>query len=469
MFPNSLPIQQDIGKFGLMRPQGIASISHPASSILLQYSTTGCPVDTGLDWTHHQIITALKRRPHISAKEPAAKEYLLKETKEKIQGGYMNIIKWGDIKHIYPKNLKISPVAMIPHKSRSYRCILDLSFQLKVNNKKIDSVNMGTKLQAPQKAMSYLGSVINRLIYLLADNYNKNVPFIFSKCDVKDDFWRMVINLRDAWNFAYVIPSTNRINNIDDIELAIPHALQMGWAESPPYFCSATETDRDVIQTYFTTRRYIPPHPFEHHLTKHIHQHHKSTTPSTSQTMFEVYVDDFIAATNNITVEHTKKMARAILHGIHAIFPPPTVTGHKGEDPISIKTLQQLEGMFATEKEILGWVFNGKDFTIALPTDKCDIISNTITSTLKHNTIQRNNLEKLQGKLVHAATGISGGRGLLPPLYRAVASQKDVIIINNNLKACLQDWKTLLKQIGSRPTSVLELVPRDPEFIAYVD
>ena len=59
-----------------------------------------------------------------------------------------------------------------------------------------------------------------------------------------------------------------------------------------------------------------------------------------------------------------------MLHGIHSIFPPPTITGHSGVDPISLKKLQQGEGMFTYIKEILGWKFNGKNFTLELPTEK---------------------------------------------------------------------------------------------------
>ena len=59
-----------------MWPRGLAAISHPASKLLLQYSSTGCPVDTGPNWSHQQITKALIRGPHISAKEHNAAKYL---------------------------------------------------------------------------------------------------------------------------------------------------------------------------------------------------------------------------------------------------------------------------------------------------------------------------------------------------------------------------------------------------------
>jgi hypothetical protein len=33
--------------------------------------------------------------------------------------------------------------------------------------------------------------------------------------------------------------------------------------------------------------------------------------------------------------------------------------GHAGQDPVSIKKLKQGDGLWATRKELLGWVFNG--------------------------------------------------------------------------------------------------------------
>ena len=70
---------------------------------------------------------------------------------------------------------------------------------------------------------------------------------------------------------------------------------------------------------------------------------------------------------------------------------------------------------------------------------------------------------------MHASLGIPGGRGLLLPLYRAVATQQEKITISKNLNQCFKDWKLLIKAISKRLTSVLELVPHDPHYIGYVD
>ena len=72
----------------------------------------------------------------------------------------------------------------------------------------------------------------------------------------------MVVNNNDAWHFCYMItpePGTP----IEDILIVVPHSLQMGWRESPPYFCAATETARDVIQDMFITLPPLSHHPLE--------------------------------------------------------------------------------------------------------------------------------------------------------------------------------------------------------------
>jgi hypothetical protein len=49
-----------------------------------------------------------------------------------------------------------------------------------------------------------------------------------------------------------------------------------------------------------------------------------------------------------------RRVARATLHAIHAIFPPPVVSRHVGgKDPISRKKLEKGDARFDIEKEIL--------------------------------------------------------------------------------------------------------------------
>ena len=73
---------------------------------------------------------------------------------------------------------------------------------------------------------------IFRLIDAVAHANPQDGDIRFSKLDVKDGFWRMNVEEGAEWNFAYVLPG----GHPDDPELVMPQALQMGWAESPPFF-----------------------------------------------------------------------------------------------------------------------------------------------------------------------------------------------------------------------------------------
>ena len=169
----------------------------------------------------------------------------------------------------------------------------------------------------------------------------------------------MVVPADEEWNFAYVLP---KLHPDEPVQLVIPSALQMGWCDSPAYFCAASETARDVAETLMKApvgsldqnpleRFLVPP---ENWPDADIEQHAASFTH-----LLEVYIDDFIqlAQTNDPT--QLTHLSRALLHAIHSVFPPPAVTGHAGEDPVSLKKLQQGDGTWETKKEILGWVFDG--------------------------------------------------------------------------------------------------------------
>ena len=101
----------------------------------------------------------------------------------------------------------------------------------------------------------------------MADNYDPDKPFVFSKLDIKDGFWRMVVLAADAWNFCYVLPAGDgKPVDIDNTEIVLPHALQMGWCESPLFFCAALETAREVIRLLVRQQHELPPHPFENQM-----------------------------------------------------------------------------------------------------------------------------------------------------------------------------------------------------------
>jgi hypothetical protein len=79
-------------------------------------------------------------------------------------------------------------VAAIPHKSRTYRSILDLSFSLRLEDGGIiESVNNTMEKWAPRGAIDQLGHLLKRLIHAFAEADNDAV-ILMAKWDIQDGF-----------------------------------------------------------------------------------------------------------------------------------------------------------------------------------------------------------------------------------------------------------------------------------------
>ena len=192
--------------------------------------------------------------------------------------------------------------------------------------------------QSKAEEMFQLGITLRRLIATMVDHHDPDLPFLFSKPDIKYGFWCIAVRNEDAWNFCYVPPSLTPVSSIDDIKIVVPNSLQMVWYEIPPFFCYSTETAREIILKWIDIGKPLPPHPFEHILIQQMQQHPTQPYSSTTfVTIIEVFVDNFIANTKNHNIDHLTHVSRCLLHGIHSIFPPPEVINHLGEDPISNK------------------------------------------------------------------------------------------------------------------------------------
>ena len=115
--PREKELKTAIGKIRSLVLPRIKALEHAAAALIQAYATEGCPTGCGPSWTKEHIEAAIKNGPHSSATEFEALKALQEETKEKVKNGYAKVIRYGDIINNLPEKLKISPVAMIPHKS----------------------------------------------------------------------------------------------------------------------------------------------------------------------------------------------------------------------------------------------------------------------------------------------------------------------------------------------------------------
>jgi len=457
-----------------MRPDP-AIQSHPAYPTLLRYATEGCPVQCGEPWSREHLEEAIERGPHISATSPEAAIFLHEEAREKEKIGHARIINWEDIKENPPPNLKISPIAAIEHKSRLYRSILDLSYKLRLRGVKMPSVNENTVPMSDHKAMEQMGQALWRLVAAIGNTNPHNGPIVFAKWDIKDGFWRLVVSEEDAWHFAYVLP---RLNATDPIQIVVPTCLQMGWCESPPLFCTASETARDVAQDLWDSETDLEPHPLEiYSIPNELNLPELTSVTSESMAnLLEVYMDDFFGMLQAPTIAELHKFTRSILYGIHAVFPPPGPSEDQTDEPISVKKLKAGDGLWSTQKEILGWLFDGVSRCMQLPNDKVSKIRAHLIHISRQKMIRLGELEKLNGRLMHATIGIPNGRGLLSPLIATIATKgkskfykNKLIRLNTETKQALRDWKELLRVSNLHPTPCADLLPATATYGGYCD
>jgi hypothetical protein len=184
-----------------------------------------------------------------------------------------------------------------------------------------------------------------------------------AKWDIKDGFWHLNAKTGDEWNFAYVLPQPPG----EPVKIVVPMSLQMGWVESPPYFCTATETSSNIATKYCKTEiGTLPIHKFDDLISGDDAVGELPETPVTNKLMrylIEVYVDDFMAIVIPTTRQDVTHVGRAVMHGIHNIF---LADDSNANDPISKNKLMKGEGAMSTAKTILGFDFDGIEKTMWL-------------------------------------------------------------------------------------------------------
>jgi lantibiotic modifying enzyme len=136
----------------------------------------------------------------------------------------------------------------------------------------------------------------------------------------------------------------------------------MGWSESPPFSCAATETAGDIIAKKMRNDVILPEQQLENIMmavdwttVKKLPNHPTATERDQRKflSLIEVYIDDFIGVIHSTNKAHLLQFSRRILDGITKVFPPPKLSGSKIAHPVSEKKLFE-DGIWDTLKETLG-------------------------------------------------------------------------------------------------------------------
>ncbi len=321
-------------------------------------------------------------------------------------------------------------------------------------------------------ALDQLGHSLSQIVHAFAKAGEEDNVFM-AKWDVKDGFWRMACEAGEEYNFAYVLPQEEG----KPITLVIPTSLQMGWVESPPYFCAASETARDIATEYCEMPvGSLAPHKFIHLIIGNSFQTQPVNTPDSRANGFlyalEAYVDDFVSIVIPTSQEQLIHVATAITSGIHDIFPADLVNSN---DPISKKKLLRGEGQYALIKTILGFDFDGQKKTLWLEEEKHAKLLTILPSWIRAGTQCRGvpfaEFKSVVAKSCHTFTALPGGQGLLSPCNRLLKCCPPVVYFHRNgpLRSAMSDCRTLLRESAQRPTRCRELVAGWPDFVVVVN
>jgi hypothetical protein len=144
------------------------------------------------------------------------------------------------------RNLRLSPLGVVPQRDRRPRTICDYSFFL---------VNDGTIELCPEQSMQF-GRALLRILQKIANSDPRLGLVYLSKIDIVDGFYRIAIRSNDVPKLAIMFPTAEG----EEPLVGLPLFLPMGWKQSPPLFTAATETVADLANNKLTDMKPSVPH-----------------------------------------------------------------------------------------------------------------------------------------------------------------------------------------------------------------
>jgi hypothetical protein len=431
-------------------------------------------------WSIERLEETIKRGPHKSSEEHA--EFLREELLDFVQKGFWTILPWRLVKKYKRmlRILRISPMGVVPQRARRPRLIVDYScFDL----------NRETLKLAPKEAMQF-GKALERILAQIVAANPAHGPVQLIKVDIADGFYRVWLNLSDIPKLAVSIPSLKG----EEPLLAFPLVLPMGWTESPPYFCAATETVTDIANQRALNNWKPPPHRLDETADSapDDEQPLESSTSGRAATAtdvpdaipnrdfkkrllsrFDVFVDDFIGMGQG-TRKQLTNLRRILLHTLDEVFRPlESGDSPSRKEPASVKKLLQGDACWTTRKVILGWIIDTLKMTIELPQHRVERLAEILESmprTQKRVSVQK--WQQVLGELRSMSIALPGSKGLFSLLHEALRHQEPGarIRLSRGVHDCLDDFRWISNDLASRPTRLYEIVPQThPELLGAQD
>jgi hypothetical protein len=390
------------------------------------------------------------------------------------------VLPWSRAKKL--KNLRISPPGVVPQRERRPRLIADLTFWM---------LNAMTVNLSPKEAMQF-GRALDRMIHSIVLANPAYGPVKQMKVDLADGFYRVWLQMRDIPKLALVLPP---LAGSTEPLIALPLGLPMGWIESPPWFCVATETVADIANLrLLRPLRTVPPHRLES--AAHTLPAADSPTSFRSPALpaipvaaaavpapsgvdpilrllqarsrilasFDIYVDDYLGLVQG---DHRRQsqVRQVLLHAIDQVFRPLEPGDFEGrKEPTSVKKLLKGDAYWESRKVMLGWILDTVAMTLELPPHRrlrLQEILAEIPPSQRRTSVRK--WHKLLGELRSMSVALPGSRGLFSQLQLALKdSDKGRLRLDNGVHDALADFKWISENLSARTTRLYELVELPP-------
>jgi hypothetical protein len=455
-------------------------LNHKAAMLLEHLRVQGAGVTLSTPpWSNERREETLLRGPHKSAGEHA--DFLREEMLDFVKKGFWLVLPYHLLKKYKRliRNLRISPMGVVPQRSRRPRIIVDYTFFL---------LNDETLKLAPREAMQF-GKALQRILQAIVDANPAHGPVHLMKVDIADGFYRIWLNLHDIPKLAVSLP---RLHG-DEPLLALPLVLPMGWTESPPYFCAATETVADITNRRLANHWRAPPHrleslantpptePFDVDTPIALPVHAPlptSTRPTNRLTRkrplqkVDVFVDDFVGLCQG-TEQQLSSVRRTLLHSLDEVLRAlDSADNEHRKEPASTKKLKQGDAHWGTRKLILGWIIDTLLLTLELPQhrkDRLRLLLDDIPASQKRASVKK--WQQILGEFRSMSIALPGSRGLFSLLQEALRHQSQGRIrLSQGVHDTLADLRWLANDLSARPTRLYEIIPQpEPELLGAQD
>lgn len=225
--------------------ESIETLKHPAAGLLKEIRDNGVsvPLDT-TPWTPAYRDKCVAYGAHQSA--TLHKEFLREEMADCIEKGFWVVLPY-DIARELP-NAAYSPMGVKEERERRPRLVIDHSWF---------PINSATEPYPFPEVMQF-GGTLTRLLYRVRHSDPRHGPVYMLKLDLADGFYRLQLKPSDAAKLSVILPTYPGEPQL----IAIPLVCTMGWQNSPPVFCSASETVADLANAT-SYRHHVPPHRLE--------------------------------------------------------------------------------------------------------------------------------------------------------------------------------------------------------------